>query len=186
MDDRIPCEHEHEFVLVLDEITEVTREMEDRLFETGCDDATISSRSGRVFLSFRREAASMKDAILSAIRDVKKAEIGAKILRVDDCNLVTQSEIARKIGRKRQVIHQFITGSRGPGGFPPPSCHITDEAPLWRWCEVAHWFWQNGMIKENALRSAQDIELINSVIEFYRLQQINPAAVDRVLADLKR
>jgi hypothetical protein len=186
MDRRVPCEHEHDFILVLDGITEITRAFEDALFQAGCDDATISSRSGRVFLSFTRSSPSLLDAILSAIRDVEAAEIGATILRVDDCNLVTQAEIARKIGRSRQVVHQFISGERGPGGFPPPSCHIADEAPLWRWCEVAYWLWQNGMLKENVLRDAQDLEMVNSVLEFNRLKRLDPASVDRVLADLKK
>jgi hypothetical protein len=186
MDRRVPCEHEHDFILVLDGITEITRTIEDALFQAGCDDATISSRSGRVFLSFTRGSPSLLDAILSAIRDVEAAEIGATILRVDDCNLVTQAEIARKIGRSRQVVHQFISGVRGPGGFPPPSCHIADEASLWRWSEVAYWLWQNGMLEENALRDAQDLETVNSVLEFNRLKRLDPASVDRVLADLKK
>ncbi len=185
MAEKIPCEYEHDFILVLDGITEVTPKMEDALFEAGCDDGTISSRSGRVFIRFTRTAPSLLEAILSAMQDVDKAQIGVTILRVDDCNLVTQAEIARKINRSRQVVHQFITGSRGPGGFPPPSCHIVDETPLWKWCEVAYWLWQNGMLKENALRDAQDIEAINSVLEFERVKRLQPAAVDRVLADLK-
>jgi hypothetical protein len=41
--------------------------MEDALFEAGCDDATISVRSGCVFLAFARKAGSLEDAILSAL-----------------------------------------------------------------------------------------------------------------------
>lgn len=50
----IPCEHEHDFVLALTGVSELSQEQEDALFEAGCDDATISIRSGRVFLSFSR------------------------------------------------------------------------------------------------------------------------------------
>jgi hypothetical protein len=185
MDHRVPCESEHDFILVLDGVTAITREIEDALFEAGCDDATISSRSGRLFVSFTRTGPSLLEAILSAIQDVEKAQIGAIILRVDDCNLVTQAEIARKIGRSRQVVHQFISGERGPGGFPPPSCHIVDEAPLWRWCEVAYWLWQNGMLKENALRDAQDLEMVNAALEINRLRRLDPTGVERILTDLK-
>jgi hypothetical protein len=84
-----------------------------------------------VFLTFSRTAASLKEAIFSAIGDVRKANIGADVLRVDVCNLVTQADIARKIGRTRQLVHQYITGVRGPGGFPSPACDITDGDPLW-------------------------------------------------------
>jgi hypothetical protein len=185
MDHRTPCEHEHDFVLVLTGVNELSPEMEDALFEAGCDDATISVRSGRVFLTFTREAVSIRNAILSAIRNVKDAAIGADVLRVDDCNLVTQAEIARKIGRPRQVVHQFITGSRGPGGFPAPSCQVEDNSVLWRWCEVAHWLWQNGMLKENALRAAQDVDTINCVLDFVHKRQVDPEFVQQFFADLQ-
>jgi hypothetical protein len=178
-------EVEHEFVLVLTGITEVDTEAEDALFEAGCDDATISASSGRVCLTFSRAARSKKDAILSAIQDVMKAKIGAQVLRVDESNLINQAEIARKIGRSRQLVHQFIVGTRGPGGFPPPSCHITDDAPLWRWCEVANWLWQNGMIKEDALYEAQDIEMINSVLDFVHQKRINPDFVEEFATSLQ-
>src|SRR4051812_16226446 len=88
MADTTACKSEYDFTLVLTGITELTPEAENALFEAGCDDATISVRSGRVFLTFSRTARSLKDAILSAIRNVKQANIGADVLRVDVCNLV--------------------------------------------------------------------------------------------------
>jgi len=185
MEPRNPCEGEHDFVLVLTGITELTNAAEDALFEAGCNDATISIRSGRVFLTFSRAAASLREAIVSAIQDVRKARIGAEVLRVDDCNLVTQAEIARKIGRERQVVHQFVSGSRGPRGFPAPSCHISDGVPLWRWCEVAHWLWQNGMLTENALRAAEDVDMINGMLEFAHQRRLHPDFIDQFFPDFQ-
>jgi hypothetical protein len=186
MDQRVPCEYEHDFVLVLAGVDGLSREAEDALFEAGCDDATISVRAGRAFLTFTRNATSLREAILSAIRNVRDARIGAQVLRVDDCNLVTQSEIARKIDRTRQQVFQYISGERGPGGFPPPACHITDKAPLWKWCEVAHWLWQNGMLKENALRAAQDVDTINCLLDFVHKKQMDPDLVEKFFSDLQR
>jgi hypothetical protein len=185
METRIPCEYEHDFVLVLSGIAELSPHVENALFEAGCDDATISVRSGRVYLTFSRSAASLKDAMLSAILDVIKSGIGAQVLRIDQCNLVTQAEIARKIGRTRSLVHQFINGVRGPGGFPAPECHITERAPLWRWCEVAHWLWQNGMLKENALRAAQYVETLNCVLDFLNQKQQYPEFVKEIFSDLQ-
>lgn len=182
---RIPCELEHDFILVLTGITELTRETEDALFQAGCDDATVSIRSGRVFLAFSRTAPSLREAIVSAIQDVRKAQVGAEVLRVDDCNLVTQAEVARRIGRTRQLVHQFISGARGPGDFPPPTCHITDDVPLWRWCEVAHWLWQNNMLSETSLRAAQDVDLINSVLEFAHQSRLHPDFVAQFFPELR-
>ncbi len=171
----------YDFTLVLTGITELAPEAEDALFEAGCDDATISVHSGRVFLTFSRVAPSLKEAVLSAIRNVKKANIGADVLRVDICNLVTQADIARKIGRSRQLIHQYIAGVRGPGGFPGPACDISDGTPLRYWCEVASWLRQNDMIKEDVLREAQEGAVINSVLELQYHRQLDPALTEEVL-----
>jgi len=178
------CDREHEFVLVLTGITELTSGVEDALFKAGCDDATISVRFGRVYLTFSRTAPSLKDAILSAVRDVKKGAIGADVLRVDDCPLVTQADIARKIGRSRQLVHQYIAGMRGPRGFPPPACHITDDAPLWYWCEVADWLFQKNMITEEAAREAQDVAVINNILELEHQRKLEPALVEEILKAL--
>ena len=180
----IPCETEHNFTLVLDLPSEVTEEIECALFEAGCSDCTISVFAGRLILTFTRIARSMDGAITSAIRDVRAASIGATILRVDDCNLVTQSEIARKIERTRQQVHQYITGERGPGGFPPPACHITDKAPLWHWCEVAHWLFTQGIIKENAWKDAVAIDAINIILDYCNQKSVNPEMFNRLFDEL--
>ncbi len=174
---------EHDFTLVLSGITELTPEVQDALFEAGCDDATLSMRCGRPFLTFSRTAPTLKDALFSAISDVKKANIGAEVLRIDCCNLVTQSEIAHKIGRTRQLVHQYVTSERGPGSFPPPACNVSDDAdaPLWYWCEVAHWLYQNNMITEEALRDARALSLINDVLELNYQKKIEPKLTKEVL-----
>lgn len=171
----------HEFTLILTGITEVTTEAEDALFEAGCDDALISVRCGRLFLLFSRTASSLKDAILTAIRDVKAAKIGAEVLRVDACHLVSQADIARKIVRSRQLVHQYITGVRGPGGFPAPASGNTDTSPVWHWSEVAEWLYQNDMITEADFREALDVGVINSVLELENQRRRAPALADEVL-----
>jgi hypothetical protein len=173
-----PCDREHDFALVLTGITELTPKAEDALFETGCDDATLSLRFGRVYATFSRSASSRRDAILSAICDVRKANIGADVLRVDTCDLVTQAEIAHRIGRTRQLVHQYVTGKRGPGSFPPPACDLTDDSPLWYWCEVAYWLWQNDMIRGDTLKDAQADSVINLVLELQHQKRIAPELLE--------
>ena len=175
------CEREYDFTLVLFDSVKLTEDVENALFDAGCDDATISVRNGRMYLTFSRMADSLKKAILTAIQNVTEAGIGAEILRVDDCNLVTQSDIARRIGRSRQLIHQYITGLRGPGNFPPPACNITDEAPLWYWCEIAYWLWENDMIKEDVLREAQELSAINTVLDLNYHKHFVPELLEEVI-----
>ena len=178
------CECEHDFALVLTGITELSPEAENAFFDAGCDDGTISVRSGRIYITFSRHAVSLKDAILSAIRDVQSAKIGGDVLRIDTCNLVTQADIARKIGRTRQLVHQYVTGQRRPGRFPAPACNITDGIPLWYWCEVACWLRQNDMISHDAATEAQEVALINAVLEMRYYRHIQPALCEEILQSL--
>lgn len=178
------CETEFDFTLLLNGIDKISSDVEDALFTAGCDDATISLRFGRVHLTFSRSAVSFRDAIISAIGDVRRSGIGATVLRVDECDLVTQSEIARRIDRSRQLVNQYISGTRGQGGFPAPACNITDGAPLWHWCEVAIWLWENNLIKEGDLRAAQDVTVINSVLELEHQRQLSPELTKEIMAAL--
>jgi hypothetical protein len=176
------CDPEHDFILILSDVPALTSEVENALFESGCDDGTVGMHAGRMSLDFTRSAPTLKDAILSAIQDVHKAKIGARIVRVDNCDLVTQAEIARKISRTRQLVHQYINGTRGPGGFPPPVCEITDGIPLWQWCEVAYWLGENDMITEDVVRAARDTEMINTVLQFVNQQLLHPDLMAEILA----
>jgi hypothetical protein len=181
---RKACQREHDFTLVLTGINEINSDIENTLFAAGCDDATLSVRCGGVYLTFSRTAETLKEAMLSAISDVKKAQIGAEVMRVDICDLVTQADIARRIGRSRQLVHQYVTGKRGPGGFPPAVCHITEDSPLWMWCEVAYWLSQNDMIKEDVLREAQESAIINTILDLNYQRKRDPRLAQEVMEAL--
>lgn len=174
MKEKTTCEREFDFSLVIDGVEELTDEVMDAFFKAGCDDATFTVRYGRVFAEFSRSALSFKDSVLSAICDIKKAGIGATVARVNDCELVTQSEIARRIERSRQQVSQYISGERGPGGFPAPICHLTDRAPLWQWCAVSFWLLENNMIKADAMWDAWIMEAINLTLDTQRQEALNP------------
>lgn len=176
---------EYDFTLVLTGIDSVSDAEVNALYGAGCDDATVSVRSGRVYITFSRTASSLKDAIMSAIADVTSANIGAEVLRIDSCNLVTQAEIARRSGRSRQVINQYILGTRGPGSFPPPACNICDDAPLWYWCEVSYWLWENNMVKEDVVREAEQLDMINSVLELRHQRKSRPGLAEEIIQMLQ-
>lgn len=175
---------EYDFTLLLEGISEVNADVEDALFEAGCDDATINVRFGRVYLIFSREAPSIKDAVISAIRNVRDAKIGADVLRVDVCDLVSQADIARRMGRTRQLVNQYVTGTRGPGSFPAPACNISDGGPLWYWREVAQWLWQNNLIEEHVLRDAQQLAIVNGVLELNQQRRMDPGLTSEIMKAL--
>lgn len=70
---------DYDFALIVAGVSELTAKVEDALFEAGCDDATLSIQYGLLYMEFSRQANSLKDAIVSAIRDVQKARIGAEV-----------------------------------------------------------------------------------------------------------
>ena len=177
---------EHDFALLVGGIPELTEEVENCLFEAGCDDATAGFFRGLLTLDFSRGAPSLQEAVLSAVQDVRSAGIpGAEVLRVDSCNLVTASEIARKIGRSRQLVHQYINGDRGPGGFPPPECHLKEDRPLWAWCAVSAWLAEHQFLRPEVSHQAEVIEAINRTLAADRQARRLPDLVREVAEGLR-
>jgi hypothetical protein len=70
----------YEFSLILSD-AEVTDESADKLYETGCDDASILTREGITRLQFDRDAANLDEALASAIQSVERA--GLTVSRVE-------------------------------------------------------------------------------------------------------
>jgi hypothetical protein len=87
---------EHDFTLLIGGVDDLTQEVEDALFEAGCDDATICCRSRRIFLSFDRQGESFRAAVISASLDVEGAGLGALVIRCDYFEVVREAAIARR------------------------------------------------------------------------------------------
>lgn len=178
------CPREFEFALVLDGVADLTDDVMDRLFKAGCDDATFSLRYGRVFAEFSRVANSYEEAVLTAIHDVRCANIEADLVRVNECDLVNASDIARRIDRSRQLVSQYIKGDRGPGNFPPPECWLSDDQPLWAWCAVSYWLVENQLAKPEVHEQARFAWVVNEWLAAQRTKSENPDLVSRVEAAL--
>ena len=56
-------------------------EIADRLFEVGCDDATLSLQKAVLVLEFERAARTFTTALLSAVCDVERA--GLQVERIE-------------------------------------------------------------------------------------------------------
>lgn len=72
---------EYEFTLILTGVSEITDDAAVALYEAGCDDGSPGSCDGVCSVDFHRDAASLEEAIQSAISDVRKA--GFEIDRVE-------------------------------------------------------------------------------------------------------
>src|SRR5260370_38834606 len=73
----------HRFTLVLSGVSEITPELADALYETTNGDIELNMRNGVAFLEFARTAASLRDAVTSAIHDIERANLGVRVLRVE-------------------------------------------------------------------------------------------------------
>ena len=151
---------EHDFDLTIR--GKLTDARLDAFVEAGCDDATFSTKDDLTFAAFTREAASLLDAVVSAIEAVESVD-GLEVLRVEPDELVWASEIAARTGRSRQSVDQLVKGQRGPGTFPPPASHATRN-PLWRWSEVEAWFAEYEGRRPDAERSVL-IGAINGALQ---------------------
>ena len=79
----------YEFSLVL-ATGEVTDQDADRLYEAGCDDGSILTRNGITSIQFDRRAASLEEAIQSAVANVEST--GFAVARVE----IERSDIAAR------------------------------------------------------------------------------------------
>jgi hypothetical protein len=70
------------FTVVLHGVEENTKQLENKLFEAGCDDASLASRDGRIALEFGREAESLSSAVGSAIDDIQAAGYQIAAIRI--------------------------------------------------------------------------------------------------------
>jgi hypothetical protein len=70
-----------DFTLILAGVSELTDELQGKLIEVGCDDASLWSEGKMVCLEFSRAAESLGDAIGSAVKDVMRA--GLAVARVE-------------------------------------------------------------------------------------------------------
>ena len=82
--------NKYDFTLILGESLELTDDIADALFAAGCDDGTPGTCNGVFSIDFHREAASLEDAIRSAIENVRTA--GYEVTRVEiEAEAVTQT-----------------------------------------------------------------------------------------------
>jgi hypothetical protein len=71
------------FTLVLAGVSELTPELANALYEATNGDIECNMRDGVTFLEFERAASSLREAVISAIRDVEKANLGVRVVRVE-------------------------------------------------------------------------------------------------------
>jgi predicted DNA-binding transcriptional regulator AlpA len=122
-------------------------------------------RNGRVYLDFDREAFSLEEAVVSAIKDIQSSSVNADVISVAPENLVTETEIAKRLNISRQTVSLWIKGERRKS-FPHPAMRLTEKSPLWNWSEVVNWLYENKIVNDRKLvENAFFLANINAALE---------------------
>lgn len=147
-----------QFTIIASGLDHEDGDFEDRLFEAGCDDATIGFSRGAIIIEFDRDARNFSNAVKSAIADVEKA--GAQVDRVEPDFLVSLSDIAERSNLTRAAISNYSKGDRGKD-FPAPVARVSTGSPLWNWVDVAQWLQRRDLISSDAVDIARTVKRIN-------------------------
>jgi hypothetical protein len=128
---------EYEFALrfVVPSLGTISDDLVDRLGSAGCDDALIGvGQAGRIALEFVRTSDSARGAILSAIRDVRRAIRDAELVEVTP-DIVGLTDVADMVGCSRQNMRKLLLtcGARGPAPLHEGSPALWHLAPLLNW-----------------------------------------------------
>ena len=170
---------EYDFVLKfkLSDAGAVENDVVERLGAAGCDDATVGvGLPGRIALSFTREAASAKQAIISALEDVKRAIPDAQLIEVSP-DLSGLSDIAELVGVSRQNMRKLMTSHAS--SFPAP-VHDGSTA-LWHLASVLEWL--SGRIGYDIDKHLLDVARIAMQINLAKeLQHLDQPVAKRVRA----
>jgi hypothetical protein len=146
----------------------------DRLFEAGCDDATIGTgRQGFAALVFAREAPSAAKAVATAIRDVRRAMPRARIVAAEP-DLVNLADLARLMGFTRQNMRKYVLGQVRTvrAAFPAPA--ISGPESYWRLAEVGIWMAAHAAarVQPGLVEIACETSRVNLRAQQARLRQV--------------
>lgn len=120
-------------------------DLEDRLYEAGCDDALLCFYNQTPYLEFDREAESAEAAVRSALDNIRAAGFGDLVLQ--ESGVATLAEMAARAGLTRAALSNYATGKRG-GGFPAPMYGVGSGSALYSWPEVAGWLHRHGQLSQ--------------------------------------
>ena len=138
-------------------------EIVERLGEAGCNDALVGiGQTGRIALEFTREADSAKQAIFSALEEVKGAIPDAKLVEITP-DFVGLSDVAELVGVTRQNMRKLMLAHKEsfPVAMHEGSVALWHLSPVLKWLkehadyriepsliEVAHMAMQINLAKE--------------------------------------
>lgn len=135
----------YHFSILIRDADKSTPNLEDKLFNAGCDDALVCFYNQTVYLEFDRYAETAQLAIQSAFDNIRQA--GFSDLVLQESGVSSLSEIATRSGLTRAAISNYANGKRAKD-FPRPVYGVASGSALYSWKEVANWLYQNNKISK--------------------------------------
>ncbi|MDD1959501.1 DNA-binding protein [Pseudomonas sp. 39004] len=112
----------------------------ERLAQAGCEDALVGvGQPGRLALAFVRESPSAREAIESALKDVREAVPDARLIEATP-DLVGLTDVAEIVGVSRQNMRKLMLSHAH--SFPAPIHE--GSASLWHLAEILVWLQARG------------------------------------------
>jgi len=154
----------------------------DRLFEAGCGDATVFFKDGYVCLDFTRESENAESAVVSAIEDLERSDIGGTVERVEPEDLASLSEIATRVGVTRASLQKYARGESKVGkDFPAPVQNISlARRELYSTVEVMRWMLQ----KKKSNISSHYLDLCTVIAKTNQALMVSRAKNDEFVSRL--
>lgn len=143
----------------------------ERLGAEGCDDALVGvGQPGRMALEFTREADSARDALQSALADVKRAMPEAQLFEAAP-DFVGLSDVAQVVGVSRQNLRKLMRSHAA--SFPAP-VHDGTTA-VWHLADMLDWLhatlaYQLEPVTLDIARTTKQVNLVKQA------EQISPAS----------
>ena len=147
--------------------------LSDLLTAAGEIDALVQAGQRGGTVTFSRKADDAMQAVVTAIEHVEAA--GINVTGVTEDRIVV-SEIAERAGVTPATVRYWLTGERGPGGFPAPKVR-RQRASLYSWAEVSVWLEtaKLGEVDHAAAETAQACALVNAALTVRRGMRELPA-----------
>jgi hypothetical protein len=154
----------------------------DVLTAAGEIDAIVQAGERGGTVTFSREADDAMQAVIRAIEHVEAA--GMNVTGVTEDRVVV-AEIAERAGVTPANVRYWVSGERGPGGFPAPKVR-RQRASLYSWAEVSAWLEtaKLGEVDHAAAETAQACALANAALIVRRGMRELPAHDRPLLARL--
>ncbi len=145
----------------------------DLLAAAGGIDAIVQAGQAGGTVTFSRKADDAMQAVVTAIEHVEAAAMNVNGVTEDR---VVGGGIAERAGVTPTTVRYWLTGERGPGGFPAPKVR-RQRASLYSWAEVSAWLESAklGEVDHAAAETARACELVNAALTVRRGMRELPA-----------